>query len=150
MVKTAIIDNFLKFTVSLQEGEIKFNKDSFLEVVQNYSFLYISENRPLKEDDEKKSSKKSKFAIFSQSEELNKINYKKFLIIGFEMTIIILEETSISNFLHFLSSTNPNLSIYFLSNYRNLIGNTIKFQDFALTDEFIEEIINFITNLISN
>lgn len=60
MVKTAIIDNFLKSTVSLQEGEIKFNKDSFLEVVQNYSFLYISENRPLKEDDEKNHQKNQK------------------------------------------------------------------------------------------
>lgn len=122
-----------------------FKKDGFKDIAQNYYFYFISENINLKEDDKCKIDQNlndSKIIIITQNEKFNQETKEQHLIVGFEKTLIIIKNTSMS-FLNMLLSANSNLFVCFLSNAKSIfIKNSIeiKNREIEVDSTFEEEI----------
>ncbi|KAK8837500.1 hypothetical protein M9Y10_036497 [Tritrichomonas musculus] len=90
--------------------------------------------------------KKSNVFIIDQNERFNQKISKQLLILGFEQTIIILEQSSFA-FLSSILSINLNMSVCFLSNTRHVINENIKKkivnQEMEINETFKQEISNF-------
>ena len=138
-----MIESFLKIHDFLISPGMKFLKIGLNHVVQNYSFYHILEKDSLNEEEKQKileNIKKTKVIIIDQSELLNENTNKKYIIIGFEKTLIILEQSS--TFLQILFSTNIAMLICFLSNTKAIIEKKIKFEnpEIQIDSNFMSEI----------
>ncbi|KAK8892308.1 hypothetical protein M9Y10_029533 [Tritrichomonas musculus] len=110
--------------------QVKTNKTLIKEIVQNYNFIHISKNSKLEEKERQiiiQNIKESEILIFDKSETLNTKKKDKYLIIGFENTIIIVDESSSS----LITSINPEISAFYLydnkdENFNQEIENLTK------------------------
>ena len=136
-----MIENYLTLQEKINNQEIKFKNKTFLNIIQNYCFFYLSENKLIDNDEKQiinQNVKCSKIIVIHQNEQLNNETNKKLLIIGFDKTIIILDQSSIS-FLKDILDKNQDLYVFFISNTKNIIKSAIK-----IKNQEIESDQNFI------
>lgn len=144
-----MIDNILKIPHLIKNDKIGFRKQCFNEVFQDYSFFAITQNISLKEEENQKiiqNIKESKVIIFSQDERLNEGTANKYLILGFEKTLIILDQSTTSiSFINKLVSINSKMSVCFLSDTKNIVKEKIEIcnQEIESDEIFQDEIKNF-------
>lgn len=115
----------------LTNEKTSFNKAKLKEIVQNYTFLFISNDTSLNDDQKQKivnNIKHSKVIVFDQKEKLNEETNQSYLII--EKTLIILEQSSKSAFfLYDYFNSNSKLSFCLLSNTKSLVNTKISLQN---------------------
>ena len=153
-----MIENILKIPQLIKNNKISFSQHEFIKVFENYSFYAITNNISLKEEEERKiiqNIKESQIIIFSQSEGLNEETENKYLILGFEKTLIILDQSTASiSFLLKLVSINSEISVCFLNDTKKILKEKIEIHNQEIEPDgiFQEEIINFKNNcsIISN
>ena len=118
---------------------------NYLRIIQKYTFLYANEYMSFMPNENIfQNLEKSKIVIISQVKEHNNIPNKQYFIIGFNQTIIIVEQNSLF-FLNSLFTASSNLKICFFENSKDLFITQIKinFQEVNITPIFEEEIYNF-------
>ncbi|KAK8854151.1 hypothetical protein M9Y10_016708 [Tritrichomonas musculus] len=153
-----MIEDILKIPQLIKNNEISFSKHGFIKVFEDYSFFAHTKNISIKEEEKQKiiqNIKESQLIIFSQSDRLKEGTENKYLILGFEKTLIILDQSATSiSFLFKLVSINSEISVCFLSNTNNFVKEKIEIhnQEIEADEIFQEEIINFKNNcsIISN
>ena len=137
-----MISSFLNLQELLDQYDIEFNKNGVKDTIQSYNFHLISPSKSLKENELEKLDhyvKKSKIIIIYQNKDLNEETQEDFLLIGFEKTLIILNQTSIS-FLTNILTKHTDLSVCFLNDTKNIIQKKIKNHEIEIDENFIEEI----------
>ena len=134
-----MIDAFFNISLFLKNKKIGFKKESFNEVIKNYLFLVISKEKSLNQEEKEAMNQNIKFSkviIIDQSENLNKQMGTNSFIVGFEKTIIILEQLSLP-FLQSILSSNSNLQVCFLSNTKKLIDPIISIKNNEIKNDNI-------------
>lgn len=143
----SVIGKFLK------GSDVAFKNTLIKDVVQNYSFLVISNISDLDEKEKNnliQKVKESKLMIIKQIEEA----MKKYLVFGFEKTLVIHEHSSLTaSFLRMIYYYNPKISVCYLQNQNNSnepndIPKEIK--KIKVDERFEEEIKNFQTFISHN
>lgn len=149
-----MIGNFSKFKNLMNDYSIKFMKNAFADIIQTYNFYYLSRNISFSENESQiiqQNIKNSKLIIVDQNEKLNNESNDKYLIIGFDKTKIILQQSSIS-FLCRILACNPSLSICFLSNTKEIVQQStlikIRNHEIKIDANFSEEIKSFTNDFI--
>ena len=139
-----MIEYFSKLHSYLNDCNIRLKNDEFRSVVQDYLFLHIKEVSNLKENEKMifhSNIKKSKVIVIDMIEEYNEA--KRYLILGFEKTLLIHEiDSSSFSFLHDILSINSNMPTCFLSNAKKIFSemNEIQNQVIEIDENFNEEI----------
>ena len=146
-----MINNLLKLHNFFNYDEISFNNRAFNKVVKSYLFVLISNNISLPKDTDEKikqNIKNSKIITIDQSEILNKEMNQRYFIVGFEKTLILLEQ-SLLFYLSTLISENTELFICFLSNTKDIIINSINInqKEIEVDSTLIDEMKSFKENL---
>ncbi|KAK8891518.1 hypothetical protein M9Y10_028730 [Tritrichomonas musculus] len=141
-----MITDFLEFVDLLRNNKIKFKTNELNNVIQNYTFYHISQNT-INENEMKKinlSITNSMIIMIDQSKELDSETNERYIILGFEKTIILLKISMLPVLQHILI-VNPQLKICFLSNTNNLIKSMIEIKnhEVVVNDEFNIEIHSF-------
>lgn len=146
MSGTDILSSFLELHKSISEQNTKLSKKGLKDIAESYSFIYISENGSINEENKNiiyQNIKRSPIIIFDQNNKLNEATNKKCFIIGFEQTLIILAKSSNSEcFLNKLLFSNLNIPVCFLSNSKSIFDepNEIKNREILVDSIFLEEI----------
>ena len=141
-----MITDFLEFVDLLRNNKINFKKNELNNVIQNYTFYHISKNKN-NENEMKKINlniTNSMIIMIDQSKELDSETNERYVILGFEKTIILLKISMLS-VLRFILIANPQLKICFLSNTENCIKSMIEIKNnvVVVSNEFNDEIHNF-------
>lgn len=123
------------------------------EVIQDYNFFLISEQVRIEQKEEEikiyQNINKSKVVIIDPCTKLNQQTSQKYYLVGFEKTIILLNENSLP-FLQILLSSNPKISNCFLTDkdeyeYEGIsrkIQNQNQNPEIKIDENFKEEITN--------
>lgn len=139
-LKKKALPKFLMFDFSrinelLKESTPRFTKSCFKNLIQNYSFLNISQISGLNKKEKNlliQNIQISKAFIIDQSYKLNAMTNKTYFLLGFEETLIIHEYSSISTTKSFFQEIllyNSEMSICFLSDTKSLISNLLSIQN---------------------
>lgn len=136
----------------MNDNQISFVRNAFNDIIQGYKFYHISDNISLGEQVKRviqKSINDSKITIVDQSKKLNHEIKNQAFILGFEKTIIILQQSEIS-FLEDILIKNPQISICFLPDTKEIIHQKMNIQNHEIIADpiFKEEIKNLSTELI--
>ena len=139
-------DAILKFKNFLNENMFMVTNPRILvEIIKEYSFHYFPKEIDFDQfSDIKQNIINSKAIIINKYQNENQASNKKYFIIGFEKTIIIIDQFT-SFFLKQVLSLNKNLSILFLFDANSILKEIeqIKFSQIKLNENLIEEIHNF-------
>ncbi|KAK8871784.1 hypothetical protein M9Y10_007525 [Tritrichomonas musculus] len=144
-----MIENIIRLHKLLKKSKIRFNKPEFTKFFQNYSFYHISKNNLLNEEEKRKidqNIKDSPIIIFSQDKSLNRQTGQRYLFVGFEKTLIILDQSTTStSFLHDIFSNNKKISVCFYSNTKKYVNQILKIKNHEIESDLIfeEEIQSF-------
>lgn len=144
-----MIKNLIDLKELFKSGDFNFMKSRFKDVFQNYNFYYISQNSTIRITEKHNINQNianSKVIIIDQSNDLNKKMEAIHLIISFEQTLILLEQSSLA-FLYDILTTNSQLSVCFLSNTRDFLHD-LKNPEIEFDSIFEEEIEALEQNLI--
>ena len=142
-----MLDSFGELKKHIQNKTDIFIDKMLVETIYQYNFNLITDNSFFKQNDEQTiydNIKKSKFITIDQNKLLNQKTNDKYYIIGFEKTIIILNESSLY-FLQALLTINSELSVCFLSNDIIINNENIQIQNPEIENNqnFKVEIDNF-------
>ncbi|KAK8838945.1 hypothetical protein M9Y10_032405 [Tritrichomonas musculus] len=126
-----MIEEFPKIRKYIDNKKFILHKHAAIEVIQDYNFIHISEQISFdgKEEEEEEfkiyqNISNSKVIVIDQNKKFDKLVNQKYYILGFEKTIILLKESSLS-FLQQLLSSNPNIPICFLNSKDNYFSKNI-------------------------
>lgn len=150
-----MIDNDLyQHFNELQEHKIKIGNKKLNEIIQNYTFFHVFEEFNLDQYPKILSNiKESKAIIINQSDELNQKASAKYFFIGFQKTILLIQQSSI-HILEPLFSNVYDLYIIFFSNTKELfdLNTHIRYTEIQAYPLFLNymEIINEQLKIISN
>ena len=144
-----MISNFLELHELLTDSSFKKRNINLYTIINRYTFLHVSEKLDIQQDSNIfRNVKESKLIIINSYNEPNNDTHKKYFIIGFEKTIIIIEQTSIL-FLQPLFNDDLKIPLYFLSDSETAFKEYINFSYKTIKDPYFEEeISNFNKNLI--
>ena len=137
--------NILQINALLKNKTSIMSNDGLNKVVQNYTFYYFDTKLDFNENDNiYQKIKESKVLIIGLCAE-KKSNFNHFyFIIGFKNTIICIKD-SIITLLHSYFSSNDSLTIYFLTNAKELFDHHIKidYNEIKSSAVFEDEISQF-------
>lgn len=137
-----MINDFLKLRDYLNDPKIKFAKNELKSVIQDYSFLHIIGKENINENEKQyiiKNTKESKVIINDHIEDYD----KRYLIIGFEKTIIFHEYSlSTLSFLQELFSNNNEMYACFFPTKISYFDDLILIANLQIEvyEIFLEEI----------
>ncbi|KAK8876323.1 hypothetical protein M9Y10_006521 [Tritrichomonas musculus] len=138
-----MIEEFQKIQKFIVNKKLIAQNPAANEVIQDYNFIHISEHILYegKEEESKiyQNISNSKVIIIDQNQEFDQLANQKYYLIGFEKTIILLNESSLS-FLQKLLLSNPNLPICFLTNKDDFFTKNIKNPEIEISAVFKKEI----------
>ena len=144
-----MIEEFQKIRKCIDSKKFILHNHAAIEVIQDYNFIHISEQISFdgKEEEEEKEKEfkiyqnisNSKVIVIDQNKKFDKLVNQKYYILGFEKTIILLKESSLS-FLQQLLSSNPNIPICFLNSKDDYFSKNIKNPEITNNEFFKEEI----------
>ena len=143
--------DFSRINELLNESAPSFTKSCFKNLIQNYSFLNISQISGLNKKEKNlliQNIQSSEAFIIDQSYKLNEMTNKTYFLLGFEETLIIHEYSSISTTKSFFQEIllyNSEMSICFLSDTKSLISNFLSIQnpEIEADENFTTEISEF-------
>ncbi|KAK8894562.1 hypothetical protein M9Y10_022997 [Tritrichomonas musculus] len=125
-------------------NKIELQNKAANEVVKDYNFIHISD--PVSFEQKEEESKiyqnidNSEVIVINQNQKNDQSEEQKYYYIGFEKTIILLEESSLS-FLQKLLSSHPTLPICLLTNKDDCFSKSIKNPEIII-NEFIKDEID--------
>lgn len=124
---THFIKTFKNFQKQLNDHSIVCENKILTKIIKNYYFFIISDNSSVNQTENSKiqtNIQNSKLIIFHRNVIIDRIFKDKYLIVGFEKSVVIIKLTLIS-IIYELISTNPKLLICYLSNTKEIIGKAI-------------------------
>ncbi|KAK8872166.1 hypothetical protein M9Y10_007928 [Tritrichomonas musculus] len=143
MATVDILESFKNINELIIAKKSILDHNGLKEIVESYSFLFISENWHINDEENKitQNISNSQLIVIDQNHEFNEIAKKQYLIVGFEKTLIILEKSlKTESYLSELLSNNSNIPICNLSNSKL---SSIKNLEIPVDSIFIDEIQSF-------
>lgn len=119
--------NYIDFNNYLTDNKIRFLNKKLNEIVKSYNFYYISGNLSIDQNQIYQNFEKSKIVIINQYEDKYSKTKAKYFLIGFEKTIIIINQSS-SDFIQSLLMNNSELNICFISNTKSVFDDKFRIE----------------------
>lgn len=129
--------NIAFFKDHIENNIVKIANPQLNELVKNYFFIHISESFVFHHHEIiYQNIKESKFAIIKKCKNTSENSDDQFFIIGFKQTIIIINQSLLFMLQDFFS-TNKNLTIYFLSNVKEIFNQKIQIPNKQIENDLV-------------